>query len=136
MATQITITQVKSVVDIDPPNGEYRFRLVSTVVIDSSDTGFTEPEVFLLDSEDSDYEHVCTLGDYLNFPNVQPTPPIPPGEEFYRAASVQLDFDNLADAVAEADLQITRLQNLITDRENYVDNNWIGSTLTPITGGA
>lgn len=133
MATQVTITQVKSVVDIDPPNGDYRFRLQSSVVVDSSDTGFTEPEVFLLDSEDDDYEHVCTLGDYLNFPNVKPTPPIPVGEEFYRTDSVQLDFENLADAVAEADLQITRLQNLITDWENYADNNWTGSTPTIIT---
>lgn len=134
MATQVTITQTKSVVDIDPPNGDYRFRLQSSVVVDSSDTGFTEPEVFLLDSTDDDYEHVCTLGDYLNFPNVKPGVPIPAGEEFYRVASVQMDFENLADAIAEADLQITRLQNLITDWENYADNNWTGTTPTPITG--
>jgi hypothetical protein len=134
MATQVTITQVKSVVDIDPPNGDYRFRLVSTVVVDSSDTGFTEPEVFLLNSTNDDFEHTCMLGDYLNFPKVKPTPPIPVGEEFYRVATVQLDYENLADAVAEADLQLVRLQNLVTDWENYADNSWTGSTPTVITG--
>jgi hypothetical protein len=132
MATQITITQTKSVVDID---GTYYFRLQSSVVVDSSDTGFTEPEVFVMsvepDPPDDEYQHTATLGDYLTFPNTRPgsTPP-----DFYRVASVQLDFENLADAVAEADLQITRLQNLITDWEDYADNNWTGTTPTIITG--
>jgi len=134
MATQITITQTKTVVDIDPPNGDYRFRLLSVVVVDSTTTGFTEPQVFLLDSATDSYQHVVTLGDYLNFPNAKPAEPVPPGEEFYRVFTFTLDFENLADASAEADTQITRLQNLITDWETYSADNWIGSTSTPITG--
>ena len=118
MATQITLTQIRTVVDIDPPNGDYRFRLQSTVVVDSSDTGFTEPEVFLRDKATGDFQHTCTLGDYLTYPNA------PGAEDFYRDDSVQLDFENLDDAVAESNLQKTRLQNLVTDWENYADNNW------------
>jgi hypothetical protein len=120
MSTQITLTQVRSVVDIDPPNGVYRFRLQSSVVVDDPSGGFTEPEVFLMNKDTGDFEHTCTLGDYLTYPNA------PGAEDFYRDDSILLDFEYLDDAVAESNLQKTRLQNLVTDYENYADNNWGG----------
>lgn len=128
MSTEVKITQTKSVVDVDPPNEVYKFRLVSVVTIIDSDTGFDEPEVFLMDTANNEFQHTCTLGDYFNYPDTDPGTPPP---DYYREDSVTLNFDDLDAAIAEAALQITRLQNLITDWENHADSNW-GTISTPV----
>lgn len=131
MATQITLTQIRTVVDTDPPNGAYKFRLNASVICDSTDTGFiTGPpaaaQVFLWQkgatAPEDVFVHTCTLGDYLTYANSRAGNP---AQDFYRKATTEdLDYDELDDAVAESDLQKTRLQNLVTDWENYQDENW------------
>lgn len=131
MSTQITLTQIRTVVDVDPPNDEYEFRLESSVECDSTDTGFVpgpfpaSAPVFLFqkgttEPEDT-YVHVCTLGDFVTYADSRGAVP---ADNFYRKDAVTQDFENLGDAVAESSLQKTRLQNLVTDWENYADDNW------------
>jgi len=130
MATQITLTQIRTVVDTDPPNDDYVFRLDSSVLCDSSDSSFVVAPpapacVFLFQKGEAEpddvYVHVCTLGDYVTYKDTRE------GEsedDFYRKSAAIQDFDNLDNAVSESDMQKTRLQNLVTDWENYADNSW------------
>jgi len=131
MLTTITITQVKTVEIIDD---EYVYRLNSTIVVDEGDI---EPELFLyrkgITPSDDTFEHTCTLGDRVTFSKDREGAPT---IDFYRkAAATDLDYDELSLAVAEAALQLTRLQNLVTDWVAYGDSTWGETTVTEITGG-
>jgi hypothetical protein len=108
MAVTITLHQKREAI----PTG---YRITSEV---TAATNIPE-ELFLFAQTDDSYQHVCTVDDIDEYPDVST-----PGVAYYRKDDVVIDyvFADLDVAIAEAALHKSRLEALATEFYDAVTN--------------
>jgi hypothetical protein len=124
MATSVKLTQVRGVVAAGSPEetaggvvGQYYVRSTcseaSVATIDNWNNSF-----FLFTNTGDTYEHVCTVGDLVLYLELAPGG----ADDYYRLITCLLFFDDLEAAWTAANLIKSRLQGLVDDWEDYINN--------------
>jgi len=119
MATSVKLTQTRGVVTAGSPaggtDGQY---FVTSLCSDASvETANFDNSFFLFKLDGLSYEHVCTVGDLEAY-----TETAPGSDAYYRLTTITLFFDEVDEAWDAANLIKFRMQSLVDDWENYVNN--------------
>jgi len=140
MATSVTLTQIRSVVNTpgDPHEGQFKMESEwSDADVDGlGPTGNWDNSFFLFAVTNDVYQHVCTVGDLENY-QVGAAAAIAAGDPYYRADVATLYFSSLTAAWSESALQKTRGASLCTDWQSFYDDPvygaWVGTDVDPLS---
>jgi len=120
MSSTITHTQTRSIV-----SNKYR-------VLDTATASVNIPlEPFVFTTSDASYNRIASVDDMLNLPNSRATAQST-GKEYYRQASVTIDWDLLAEADDFATTIEVRLKQLVIEYAAVV-TDFIGTATTTVS---